>query len=468
MFLRKNHILAIKALLIVILFLSQETLKSQNGYTIELNISGKTDSTFILANFFGDKFHIVDSSSKKNNTIEFSGQKELSGGVYIILNSKKEKLLECLIDKDQTFTIVSDSTFAPSQTSTINNAENILFNKHLIYTNHTYEMIIDARKQIENQKNNQVVLDSMNQKITSLISALIDYRKSEISSHSGTFYSALLKAMLDVEIPDAIKQQPDLAYIYMRNHFWDNYDLSDSRLLRTPLLPGKIETYLDKLTPPVPDSVIHSVEKMILLTKENKEVRDYLIWQFTSKYQNPKIMGLDKVFVYLADNYFSKFEIANTTPTIKAKIIEKSDQIRKLLIGVKSPDLWLTDTTGTYRSFTEIKADYTVLFFWDQECSICKKDLNELKKLYATKKFNLEVYAICANEDLEGWKYFIKANQLSWLNVNGTKSITPDFHDLYDIYTTPVIYILDKEKKIIAKRINVNQIPQVIQMNDSQ
>jgi hypothetical protein len=91
-----------------------------------------------------------------------------------------------------------------------------------------------------------------------------------------------------------------------------------------------------------------------------------------------------------------------------------------------------------------------------------------LKKLYATKKFNLEVYAICANEDLEGWKYFIKANQLSWLNVNGTKSITPDFHDLYDIYTTPVIYILDKEKKIIAKRINVNQIPQVIQMNDSQ
>lgn len=468
MFLKKNHTLAIKALLIAILFLSQTTLKSQNAYSIKLNISGKTDSIFILANYFGDKFQIVDTASKKNNSVEFSGQKELSGGIYLILNSKKEKLLECLIDQDQTFTIVSDSTFAPSQINTIKNTENNLFNKHLIYTNTTYEKINESHKQIENQKNNQIVVDSLNKKITSLITALVEYRKSEISAYSGTFYSALLKAMLEVEIPEAMKQQPDLAYSYMRNHFWDNYDLSDSRLLRTPLLPGKTETYLDKLTPPVPDSVILSVEKMILLTKGNKEVRDYLIWQFTSKYQNPKIMGLDKVFVYLADNYFSKFEIANTTPAIKEKIIEKSDQIRKLLIGVKSPDLWLTDTTGTYRSFMEIKADYTVLFFWDQECNVCKKDLNELKKLYAAKKFNLEVYAICANPDMEGWKYFIRTNQLSWLNVNGTKSITPDFHDLYDIYTTPVMYILDKEKRIIAKRINVNQISQVIQMNDSQ
>jgi hypothetical protein len=468
MFLKIIHPIAAKVLLITLLFLSQSNLKSQKEYAIKLNISGKIDSTLILANYFGDKFQIVDTASEINDFMVFSGQKKLPGGIYLILNSKKEKLFECLIDKDQTFMVVGDSTFAPAQLNTIQNTENILFNKHLIFTNKTFEKINEIRKQIENQKNNEIVVDSLNLEVTSLFKTLVEYRKSEISANSGTFYAVLLKAMLDVEIPETIKQQPDKSYSYMKKHFWDNYDLSDSRLLRTPLLPGKIETYIEKLTPPIPDSVIQSVEEIILQTKGNTEVRDYLIWYFTSKYQNPKIMGLDKVFVHLADNYFAKFEITNTTPTIKGKIIEKADQLRNLLIGVKSPDMWLIDSTGTFRSFMEIKADYTVLFFWDQECNICKKDLNELKKLYETKKFNLEVYAICANPDLDGWKYFVRTNRLSWINVNGTKSITPDFHDLYDIYSTPVMYLLDKEKRIIAKRINVNQIPQVIQMNDLQ
>ncbi|NOU45566.1 MAG: redoxin domain-containing protein [Bacteroidales bacterium] len=461
---QKKSAITIKVIIIFFLVITSTLLKSQNEYAIKLNFSGKSDSILILANYFGDKFQIVDTAGYMDNVMMFTGNTRLKGGIYLVLNSKKEKLFECLIDKDQTFSILSDSSYSATQIKTIDNIENDLFNKHLIFTNQTYEKVNLLHKQIEKQKNNQAVTDSLQLEITALSDKLIAYRQHEIAEHPGTYYAVLLKAMIEVKIPDDIKQKSDLAYAFMKKHYWDNFDLADSRLLRTPLLPGKIDTYIEKLTPPLSDSVIQSIDFMIKLTRENKETRDYLIWNFTSKYQNPKIMGLDKVFVYLADNYFAKFDIANTTPSIKQKIIEKSDQLRKILIGSKAPELWLIDSTGSYRSFSEIETDYTVIFFWDQECNICKKELADLKKLYDNKKHNLEVYAVCANADMDGWKNFIRSNQLSWLNVNGTKSMSVDFHDLYDIYATPVIYLLDKNKKIIAKRINANQISQVIQM----
>jgi hypothetical protein len=89
-----------------------------------------------------------------------------------------------------------------------------------------------------------------------------------------------------------------------------------------------------------------------------------------------------------------------------------------------------------------------------------------LKDMYQSKKYDFEVFAISTNADMEGWKEYIRNNGLDWVNVNGTRSITHNFHDLYDIYGTPVIYVLDNKKSIIAKRINADQLKLVFE-NDS-
>jgi hypothetical protein len=33
---------------------------------------------------------------------------------------------------------------------------------------------------------------------------------------------------------------------------------------------------------------------------------------------------------------------------------------------------------------------------------------------------------------------------------------------MYDIYSTPVVYVLDKDKKILAKRLDVEQIEEFL------
>jgi thiol-disulfide isomerase/thioredoxin len=143
--------------------------------------------------------------------------------------------------------------------------------------------------------------------------------------------------------------------------------------------------------------------------------------------------------------------------------MERADQLRRLTLGSPAPDLWLVDTTDVFVSFKSIELPYIVLFFWDHDCGVCKKELKTLQELYVAQNRNFEIYGIAVNADFNAWEAYLRKNDLPWINVNGMKSMTPDFHDLYDIYGTPVIYVLDPERKIIAKRIKADQIPMVIE-----
>ena len=70
----------------------------------------------------------------------------------------------------------------------------------------------------------------------------------------------------------------------------------------------------------------------------------------------------------------------------------------------------------------------------------------------------------------EEWKKFINEQGTGdWINVadinhdsEGNPVASSDWRDKYDIYSTPVVYLLDKEKSILAKRINHTQIAEII------
>ncbi len=173
-------------------------------------------------------------------------------------------------------------------------------------------------------------------------------------------------------------------------------------------------------------------------------------------------MGFDKVFVHLVDEYFSKESIANTTPSILISLQDRANKIRPILLYQSAPNMMLVDSSGVLKSFNTITNNYTVLFFWDSDCGICSKEIIELNKFYNQSDYDIEVFAVNVNSDLDKWKKSMIEKKVPGINVNGTRSATKDFHDLYDIYGTPVIYLLDKDKKIIAKRIGANKITEFI------
>ena len=103
---------------------------AQQGYNIKIQIELHSDSIYFLANYFGDKFYIADTSSSEKGLANFTGDESLHQGIYILANEKKEKLIEFLVGDTQHFTINLKNDLNPETVSVNESIDNDL----LLYT----------------------------------------------------------------------------------------------------------------------------------------------------------------------------------------------------------------------------------------------------------------------------------------------------------------------------------------------
>jgi len=440
---------------------------AQESYKIQIKIIGSQDTSLLLASYYGNKIRLVDTAfTKIQGNFVFEGKKALPGGVYMAVSPKKVKLFEFLINKNQHFSLQTDTANISMHLKAQGSTENTVFFNYLQHSDKIYKEILALRKEMKQAAKNSPAYKQLQGNIATLRNENIAKRTELIQSHPGTFVAKLFEAMEEVHVPKNSHPANSLfGYHYMRQHFWDHFDLGDPRLLRSPMYDQKLKTYFKQLVPFQPDSVDRAIDKVIAMARPSKECVSYLVWYFTVEYQNPKYMGFDRVFVHMVDQYFSKEPIANTSQSILKLLEERAATIRPLLIGNRAPELILQDTSGKYVSFYGIHKRLTLLFFWDYKCHICKRQLAELVPMYPglAKKYDLTVYAININPNLNQWKAAVRNRHLPWINVNGTRSMKGDFTKLYDIHGTPQLFLLDKNKHIIAKQFSVNQLGKILQ-----
>ncbi len=450
---------------IIISLIIAQTISAQDNYDIKIKIDGYTDSTLLLTSYFGEKIKIVDTAySDKSGDFHFKGEKRLPGGIYMAVSMTKKKLFEFIVSSSQNFVLSTDTSNYALNMKVKGSVDNKVFYSYLKYNEEKYQQNALIKNKIDSLEALSIETEDLKIQRELLNKEAINFKLEVIEKNNGTFVSSLLNSMRDIEIPDSIKNSTDstLSFRYYKQHFWDNLDLSDSSLLRTPVFMRKIKQYFEQVVVFHPDSVIVAIDTIILKARPSDEVVGYLVWHFISEYQNPKFMGFDKVFVHLVDEYFSKEDMPNTTPSVLISLQERADKLRPILLGMPAPQLLLIDSLGSLISFQQITNNYTILFFWDSDCGICGKEITELQKLIDQPEYDIEVYAINVNSDLEKWKKAVVEKNVPGINVNGTRSATKDFHDLYDIYGTPVIYVLDNDKNIVAKRIGADKITEFI------
>ena len=219
-------------------------------------------------------------------------------------------------------------------------------------------------------------------------------------------------------------------------HFWDGIEAFDGPTDDNPVLAAQIDFYFDKMVAPLPDSITPEIDRLVERTSFNADLRDFILWHLLEKYRHPEYMSQDQVFVYLYDQYFSQLEIKDLNAANLAFIRDKSETFRRLALFNLAPNFAINDSIDLH----SVQSEYTVLFFYDHECDVCQQEMQDLDSICA-KHPEITVLAIDMN----------------------TNNVSVDaLYDLYDIETTPLIYVLDNEKRIIAKKIRAKQIPLVL------
>jgi hypothetical protein len=305
-----------------------------------------------------------------------------------------------------------------------------------------------------------------------------------IKEHAALFVSKLIKASLEPEIPayakpvKTAKDSSDLykfQFTYYKKHYFDNVDLNDERFIRTPFLQKKIDKYFEDLVVQESDSISKDADQLLRGIK-NQAMRKYVVYKIASTYENHNIVGTDGAFVHLAEKYYIGEPQLWDTTTIR-KMKERIAIIKPLLIGKRIPEMLLTDPSGKLLTTSSFQANYTVLFIYDPDCSHCKEETPKLLKQDAFfKTKNISVLAACLVRDKVLWKKFIEEFKIQhWKNgidihINaktGKEEYYTDFQKTFDAFSTPVVYILDKSKNIIGKRIPVDKIQDFLKFYES-
>jgi thiol-disulfide isomerase/thioredoxin len=265
-------------------------------------------------------------------------------------------------------------------------------------------------------------------------------------------------------------------YRYVKNHYWDNVVFNDNRLLRTPFFEKKLDDYFKNFVSREPDSVIEEVQYMLTVAKTGKEIYPFLLFKFTNKYISPEFMGQDKVFLHIYQNFFAKGDTILLNEASKKSLRDRAYSLMANQLGLPAPILVLNDVNDKRFALHNVKAQYTFVAFWDPTCSHCKVEIPKLDSIYKASWKALDVKVVSVNinfKEISAWKNFIKEHQLEdWLNgyqteedlnreVKEGKPTT--IRQLYDVYKTPTFYLLDKNKKIVAKNLSIEQFNDFLQ-----
>lgn len=394
-----------------IFFLTILPLRLLSQVIIDVKINDINDTVLYLVKYKSDKTQIIiDSSSISSDKKTFKNHQKYDEGIYILADSRQNPLFEILIGKDQKFSIYVEDLMELNSYKVKGSKETSDYFK------------IHSRTFLDNLhikalENEMEYFPDNAKKIDSIKRELYEYQESMLSKDKSSFLNTYIKF---------IEESPT-------NQYFD-LPLCDTRILNSRLLKNKLDVYFNNyMSDQNADVICQNIDNLISKTNDCHTVRDYILWYLYSKYFNN-----DLIYIHLSDNYFSRLEINNLTQNIRNEIVKRADVLRNITIGSISPTFTYTNDEGNKIDLSEINAKNIVLFFYKPDCQKCIRE-KRILGLIKNRQKDLTILYINISED-------------------NYSNVSQDIINQYDIATTPTIYVLDTDKRIIAKNIKAEEI----------
>jgi len=441
------------------------------GYEVNVTIKELKDSTVYLGYHFGDKQYIKDTLKLDDaGKGTLSGAEKLPQGIYMIVLPGKQ-YFEVLMPEDQHFSITCSY---PDYYGTLKFSGSDENNAFVNYQKHWMELQKKAsgiNNRLQGNRQNPDSLNILSGLQKKQEESMKSYLREMIKEHEGTLLAVLIRAMLPVEVPSitvpAGTRNPDSvkwvkSYIYNKDHFFDNIDINDERLLRTPILQARLKVFFTNVVIQAPDSINKEIDKMINKVKDNYKVFQFISVFLFNHFRESEIMGHDAVVVKLADDIYLSGKADWVSQEFKDDLKKQVERMRPNLIGKKAQDLVMDSYLGRFVALYDIEKEFTILYFWEPDCGHCAEATPKLKAYYdKVKDKGVEVFSVCTTADKAKWQKYIEEHKLDWINGWDPERRT-NYGFYYNIEATPTIYILDRDKNIIAKRLSVDDIPSFI------
>ncbi len=455
--------------------LTLQAVHAQKGHEITVQLDGFQHDTLILGYYLGTNQYVRDTAIRHKNKFVFADDEALEPGMYMIIAPPKNDAIQLVIDEEQQFSLSANYGDKISNISFKGSKENELYYSYV-------DLVQEVKPRAEALR---VALDSLEaaseqyqafaSEIQEIDARVLEKTSSIIDNHPTSFTALILNMNRQIEIPEfeGTDQEVKLKrFHYYKRQYLANMNLDDARAFRTPYLYEKVNYYTDKLTMRSPDSIIVSVDHIIEPLMQYEDAFQYYLVHMLNKYAKSKIVGQDAVYVHIADKYYASGKADWTDAEQLSKILKNAKALKPTLIGKTAPNLTLYDREGTEVQLHDIEANRIILYFWNPDCGHCKKSTPKLIKFQRENMDRgIRVVTVCGKSGKDYpkcWEYIDEREDMDILYNLGDEFYKSRFKTVYYVKTTPKLFVLDKDKKILSKGIGVEQLPDLIKYLDEQ
>lgn len=444
------------------------------GYDIRLHVANMPEKDVILANYFEGKVYACDTAhldaEGKGHFIDTT--KKLARGMYLLLFSTNN-YFDLIIGDKQNFSVTTDTTEYLKNMKFDGSPENSAFLEFQKYMTSQNKKMQALREEYEKNpdKESEEVKKAYNEKFNLTDQEVRKYVAEMTAKYPGSAFATFINFTLTPETPDFSKEVVEgtedrdmeirrRTFFYAKKHYWDNTNFTDSMLVRTPMFKSKLDDYFKNWVVVHPDSLYLDCVNVIERAKSCKMMYRYLLNYCIVYTFDNKIMGMDEAFVKLGEHYYMSGKVDWLDKDQLKKITDEIIKREYNLIGHKALDLKLPTLEGGWVSLLETKAPYILLLFWEPNCGHCKKQVPEAKKEIYDRfsPYGLKVFAVMTHTDRKPWEEFVEKNELFDFINCWDPNRQSNYWTIYNVFSTPVMYILDKDKKIIAKSLAIEQM----------
>jgi len=458
---------------ILVVLLSLWSFFSYAQYNISIEIQDTKTDTLLMGYFWHGGTYSLDTAINKKDKFVFKHKtKTLDDGIYFFSNTNG-RYCEFLINKDQNIHFkTKDENWIKNMQVKGSESERVYFDylKKSDSLGGLYSQIIKGRETISKKE--------YDEKIKILTEKNDSLKQDFIKKYPNHLLTKILMCTQPLKIPhfdtiytsngnvDTIQMQK-VGFCWYKKHYFDNVDFSCGALLNTykQVFMDSYNKYWDNVMKyEKADSILYYADYWISKATDQK-MFEFLVRDITTRYLQSPVMGHDKVYVGMVDRYLKTNKYNALSPSDMETNIHRADVWRNLLLGETIPDIAcpIGEENTAWHHLNELENKYKILVFWSIECGHCTTEIPRLMEFYKQygRMYNVGIFGVHTEGDIKERDKFLKKNDIHWTNVNGLFA-NYDWREYFDIEKTPVVYILDKQNKILAKNISIDNIKQIM------
>ena len=241
-------------------------------------------------------------------------------------------------------------------------------------------------------------------------------------------------------------------------NFFNDVDFNDLSLIPTDVLTNKIFDFLSiQLTSDQNQeqqimSLILASDNVLNRASVNFEMYKFIFRFLIESFNELKI---NEVVDYLTRiPYSENIECTENQYNELLSIAEFNSRAR---IGSIAKNISGTTIFDESFDLYSIDNDFTIVYFWSYTCDHCRENIKDLK-IFLDENPDFSLVAVSVKGDLKKIKNLVKKTKLNGYFYHDGLEWNCPFVDDYAVTGTPSFYLLDKEKKIVYKPFDFNEL----------